>query len=293
MPERKPPEDILEALRESVEAAKKRRRRAPDGLAQVIRDAQAKTRDQPQLGTSCFPSEMALSDEVDELYGLPLDGFTQARNDLARRLRTERKPEAATEVAGLRKPTAAAWVVNQLVRERPEDIRALLAAADEIRAGADGDSRFRESVDRLARSAREILAGAGRTASDHVVQEVVTTLRAVAATEPEALETGRLTEGREASGFDALAGATPDRAPRRRATRPPSKDEAPRPSVDRAAVDAARKALSNARTEARELQRAAVAAEREAERARVAHERAEARVAAAQAELDAARGTGR
>jgi hypothetical protein len=124
------------------------------------------------------------------------------------------------------------------------------------------------------------------------VQEVVTTLRSVAATEPEALETGRLTESREASGFDALAGVAPKRSPRRRETKP-AKDKASRPSIDRAAVDAARKALSDARTEARELQRAAVAAEREAERARVAHERAETRVAAAQADLDAARGAGR
>ena len=236
---------------------------------------------------------MALSDDIDALYGLPLDEFTQARNDLARRLRGERKPEDAAEVAGLRKPTAAAWVVNQLVRERPDEVRALLAAANEIRAGAeDGDARFREAVDRLGRSAREILASSGRTASDHVVQEVVTTLRAVAATEPEALETGRLTEGREASGFDALAGAAPKRASSRRETKP-AKDKARRPSIDRAAVDAARKALADARTEARELQRAAVAAEREAERARVAHERAETRIAAAQADLDAARGAGR
>ncbi len=237
---------------------------------------------------------MALSDDVDALYGLPLDEFTQARNDLARRLRKERASDDAAEVAALRKPTAAAWVVNQLVRERPEEVRALLAAANEIRAGAeDGDGQFREAVDRLARGAREILASSGRTSSDHVVQDVVTTLRAVAATEPEALETGRLTEGREASGFDALAGAAPKRAPRRREKPQPAKDEAPQRSIDRAAVDAARKALSEARTEARELQRAAVAAERDAERARVAHERAETRFAAAQAELDAARGAGR
>jgi len=237
---------------------------------------------------------MALSDDIDALYGLPLDEFTRARNDLARRLRGERKPEEAAVVAALRKPTAAAWVVNQLVRERPDEVRALLTAANEIRAGAeDGDARFRETVDRLARSARAILASSGRTASDHVVQEVVTTLRTVAATEPEALEAGRLTEGREASGFDALAGAAPKRAPRRRETKPPAKSKASRPSIDRAAVDAARKALSDARTEARELERTAIAAEREAERARVAHERAETRVTAAQADLDAARGTGR
>ena len=233
---------------------------------------------------------MALPDEVDALYGLPLDEFTRARNDLARRLRTERQSDDAAEVAALRKPSAAAWVVNQLVRERPDEVRALLAAANEIRAGAeDGDARFREAVDRLARSAREILAASGRTSSDQVIQEVVTTFRAVAATEPEVLETGRLTQGREASGFDALAGAAPRRGPRRREKPRPSKDEARRPSVDRAAVDAARKALADARTEARELRRVAVSAEREAERTRVAHERAEARVATAKAELDAAR----
>lgn len=237
---------------------------------------------------------MALSDDVDALYGLPLDEFTRARNDLTRRLRAERKPEDAAEVAGLRKPTAAAWVVNQLVRERRDEVRALLAAANDLRAGAeDGDARFREAVDRLARSARETLVASGRSAPDHVVQEVVTTLRAVAATEPEALETGRLTKGREASGFEALAGAAPKRAPRRRETKQPAKDEPPQRSIDRAAVDAARQALSDARTAARELQRAAVAAEREAERARVAHERAETRVAAAQADLDAARGARR
>jgi len=43
---------------------------------------------------------MALSDDIDALYGLPLDEFTRARNDLARRLRGERKAEDAAEVAG-------------------------------------------------------------------------------------------------------------------------------------------------------------------------------------------------
>jgi hypothetical protein len=233
---------------------------------------------------------MALSDDIDALYGLPLDEFTPARNDLARRLRGEKEREDAAEVAGLRKPTAAAWVVNQLVRERPDEVRALLSAANEIRAGSeDGDARFRTSVDGLARSAREILAASGRTSSDQVIQEVVTTLRAIAATEPEALETGRLTQGREASGFDALAGGAPKLGPRREKPRP-AREEARRPSVDRAAVDAARKALASARTEARELGRVSVAAEREAERARVAHERAETRLTKAKAELDAARG---
>lgn len=231
---------------------------------------------------------MALPEDVDALYGLPLDEFTQARNDLAKRLRAEKRRDDASEVAALRKPSAAAWVVNQLVRGRRDEVRALLAAARGIRDGAaDGDARFREAVDRLARSARAVVAASGRSGSDQVVQDAVTTLRALAATEPEALETGQLTEGREASGFDALAGAAPRRAARQTAERRPK--ERPKPSVDRAAVDAARQALSAARDEVRALRKAAVAAEREAERARAALERGEQRVAAAEAELAAAR----
>jgi hypothetical protein len=231
---------------------------------------------------------MALPEDVDALYGLPLDEFTKARNDLARRLRAEKRRDDASAVAALRKPSAAAWVVNQLVRERRDEVEALLAAAKGIREGAeDGDARFREAVDRLARSARAVVAASGRSGSDQVVQDAVTTLRALAATEPEALETGQLTEGREASGFEALAGAAPRRAPRREGGKPPK--EKPRPSVDRAAVDAARQALSAARDEVRELRKAAVAAEREAERARAALDRGEQRIAAAEAELAAAR----
>ncbi len=232
---------------------------------------------------------MALPEDVDALYGLPLDEFTKARNDLAKRLRAEKRRDDASEVAALRKPSTAAWVVNQLVRERRGEIEALLAAAKGIREGAeDGDARFREAVDRLARSARAVVAASGRSGSDQVVQDAVTTLRALAATEPEALETGQLTEGREASGFDALAGAAPPRAARgeRGGKRPKEK---PKPSVDRAALEAARQALSAARDEVRELRKAAVAAEREAERARAALERGEQRIAAAEAELAAAR----
>jgi hypothetical protein len=232
---------------------------------------------------------MALAEDVDTLYGLPLDEFTTARNDLAKRLRAERRRDEAAEVAALRKPSVAAWVVNRLVREQPEDVAALVGAADEIRGGAeDADGRFRDAIDRLARAARSLRLASGRPPSDQVVQEAVTTIRTLAATEPRALEAGRLTEGREASGFDALAGGAMPAA-RRRAAKSARKEETARPTVDRAAVAAARKALEDARAEARELRQAAVAAERAAERARVALERAEARVSSAQDAVDAAR----
>ena len=54
--------------------------------------------------------------DVDELYGLPLDEFVPARNALARELKGAGEPAEAAEVAALRKPSVAAWAVNQLVR---------------------------------------------------------------------------------------------------------------------------------------------------------------------------------
>jgi hypothetical protein len=233
---------------------------------------------------------MAAAEDADDLYALPLDEFTAARNDRAKQLRAEGRREEAAEIAALRKPSVAAWVVNRLAREHRDDVGALIAAASEIRSGGeDGEARFREAIDRLARAARELRVSSDRPPSDQVVQEVVTTLRTLAATEPDALLAGQLVEGREASGFDALAGSAPPPRARRSRETPRREKEERKPTVDRDTVDAARKALAAARDEARELRRAAVAAEREAERARVALQRAEARVAEAEAELDAAR----
>ena len=70
---------------------------------------------------------------ADELYGLPLAEFTKARDELARRLRKEGKGDEADAVKALRKPTAAAWALNQLSRQRPKDIKALLATGKRLR----------------------------------------------------------------------------------------------------------------------------------------------------------------
>ena len=73
----------------------------------------------------------------------------------------------------------AAWVVNRLAREQRADVKVLVGAAAEIRAGKPGaDDRFRAAADELVRAGRETLAGAGRPATDAVVRDVATTLRA-------------------------------------------------------------------------------------------------------------------
>src|SRR5438477_2189923 len=161
-------------------------------------------------------------DEIDQLFALPLDEFTAARNELARRLKQDGDAEAAEAVRGLAKPTVAAWAVNQLARREPAAVRALLnvaarlrsaqerslkgeRAADELR-GAQAEER--EIIRRLTRSAEGVLREAGRPASGTTLERAASLLRAAAVDEPgrAALRQGRLTGDVEVAGFDAFAG---------------------------------------------------------------------------------------
>lgn len=226
---------------------------------------------------------MATTD-AETLYGLPLDEFTAARDERAKAHRREGRKEDAARVAALRKPVLAAWVVNRLARDERETMRGLVEAAGAIKSGGDGAERvFREALDRLTAAARSLLLAEGR-APDPVLQQVSATLRAGAASDPDALLAGTLTQPIEASGFGAMAGAALAPQPSR-ASRPKSK-----PRVDRKAVESARRAVADAREEARRLQRAATAAERDARKARQAAEAARERLGEAEARLAEARG---
>ena len=226
---------------------------------------------------------MVPADEIDALYGLPLDEFTNARNELARALRTEGRRDEADEVAALRKPSLAAWVVNQLARDRGDEVRALVDAAKAIKAGDDaGDDLFRATLDRLLPGAREVLGATGRSPSDSVLQQVATTLRASAATAAEELTAGRLTEAREATGFEAALSGAP---PRPRRPKRPKQQTTERRKTDRAALDAARRSLTEARDAVRERRRLLAAAEKEARHAKEALEDAEDRVTEAERRL--------
>src|SRR5256885_6415963 len=160
--------------------------------------------------------------EIDELFALPLDEFTAARNELARRLKNEGDAEAAEQVRGLAKPSVPAWAVNQLARHDPEDVRSLLnvgarlrsaqerslqgeRAADELRAA---QAEERDLVRKLTQRAGELVRAAGRPATGATLDRVSSTLRAAALGEPgrTLLREGRLSGEVEVSGFDAFAG---------------------------------------------------------------------------------------
>src|SRR5205807_556642 len=102
------------------------------------------------------------TDEIaDQLYALPIEEFTQARNDAATELRKAGRRDEAEEVKALRKPTAVAGAVNRLVREHRDQVEEYLTAAAELRdaqVAGKGDvaaatKRERETLDRLLRLA--------------------------------------------------------------------------------------------------------------------------------------------
>src|SRR4030081_1955961 len=115
-----------------------------------------------------------LQAEVDRLYALPLDQFTPARDELARRLRSDGDRDASAEVKGLRKPNLLAWALNQARHRDPERVDELIAAGerlqkaqDQLVAGGergllrDAGADERRLVEEVVALAERELAGAG------------------------------------------------------------------------------------------------------------------------------------
>jgi hypothetical protein len=245
-------------------------------------------------------------EEIDRLYSLPLEEFTGARNVLAARLGREGKREQAKHVRGLRRPTLAAWTVNQLVRRRRHDVDALLEAGVKLReqqqavllgdTSTDGlreaTEAARSALESLVESARSELDEQGRRATDATVEAVARTLRA-AAFDPEAgelLAQGRLTREVESVGFDALAGMVlPAERGRGRGTKQASEK---RPAATRAQerrIAALTERVAGLRQATKEAETKANRAEREAGKLRKLAERERSRLVEAEAKLAAER----
>jgi len=153
---------------------------------------------------------MAVDEVTAELYGLPLDAFTSTRNSKARELKAAGDEEAASRVAALKKPTTAAWLVNQLVRREREQVDLLLDLGRELRAGMAGLSadelrtltkRRYQLVSLLVNTALSY-AGPRRPGAD-VASDVQTTLEATLADpdSADAVAAGSLTQPLHVSGF--------------------------------------------------------------------------------------------
>ena len=251
----------------------------------------------------------------EDLYGLPLEEFTPARDALAKELKAAGQKDGAAEVKRLRKPSLAAWALNQAAREHPEAIQRLREAGLDLRAAQEeamaGDAgRLRdagralaEEVDRVSGLAAAVLQAAGRPVSGAQQEKVVSTLRTAAIDDEagDALARGVLVDELEPAGFSLLgSGAALDTPPSRPAAKAPSRTSgdgdgrkslpgAERPPKKPKASKEALEAVEAAR---RELRRCDAEADTAATRARRRAERAEAaakRAVEAQREADEAR----
>ena len=256
--------------------------------------------------------------DADALYGLPLDRFVPERAAFARQLRSAGDREGAAEVAALRKPSVAAWAVNQLVRTQPRAIKELYAAGDALtktqeqlmagkadaRSLREANSRERTAADALISLARGLLSTDGHELSPSVLDRVSETLNAAAldAGARAAVQDGRLERELQHAGLGAVgvsvsapATARSARAPRSAPARAPRSAPAPerkqrRPDpreAERARVEArraARVAEAEARRRAEVAERAVHAAGQRREVAAKALEDAEGRLARARTE---------
>lgn len=247
------------------------------------------------------PEENAVEQAADELYGLAPGEFTSARDARAKELRSAGDREAANAVKALRKPTVAAWALNQLSRRKGKDLDRLLAAGEKLRAAqeellAGGDrsafqdaaARERELVAELTAAAAELAGEAGEHGTG-LEEKVAATLHAAALDEETAAElrAGRLLREREAiGGFGAAAPPSePAPAPRRepakaaKTRRPKGADADRRKDAERREAAEQRQRLAAARTDERHARRELEAAEKALKSAATRAEAAEAHAA--------------
>jgi hypothetical protein len=168
----------------------------------------------------------AIADRVSaaaaELYGTDPQQFTDRRKALAAAARDAGEADAAKRIAGLRKPTRAAWVVNTLTRADPDAPARLGGLAADLRAAeqARDGPRLRElSAERGALI--DALTGQALTVAGvpdppaGLRDEVAATLTAALADPEVAAEfaTGTLTRAAQWAGFGlALPAGGPDTA---------------------------------------------------------------------------------
>ncbi|HUA45402.1 MAG TPA: hypothetical protein VMA77_09265 [Solirubrobacteraceae bacterium] len=253
--------------------------------------------------------------DVDELYGLPLERFVPERNALAREQRNAGRRDEAAEVAALRKPSVAAWAVNQLVRTQRRGIGELLEAGDGLREAhaavlegrGDGSSlraaveRERLAVEALIDAARGLLTSDGHELSPTIIDRVADTLQAAALDDDarRQVEDGRLERELRHVGLGVASGSpAPARAPTGAPTRArrtgggasetPAKRAGAAGDTERALRERAQ-ARAEARAEARAVEREArrrlERAERSAQLALERRDRAAQSLEEAEAEL--------
>ncbi|HVF06754.1 MAG TPA: hypothetical protein VNA20_18100 [Frankiaceae bacterium] len=158
----------------------------------------------------------------DDLYGIDPEEFVPARDAIVRELRKTDKA-AAAQVARLRRPTVAAYGINVVAREHPDEVTALLDAGDRLRAAQENALRGDAGALRTAtEERRRAVAAVAGLVADVLGERAPAQAGAVSATleaatvDPDVAElvrAGRLDKERSAAaagfGFGEIGDWTP------------------------------------------------------------------------------------
>lgn len=160
-----------------------------------------------------------ITGRVARLYQEPLGSFVAQRNALARDLAGAGQRDLSTRIKALTRPSAAAWVVNQLYWHERREYDALLAAGAAARdaqqarlSGRGGDlaRAFAERdviVERLTRGGERLAAAGGLKLSGDGRGRLRTSLEAIALRAGDtSLVHGQLADDVALPGLQALAG---------------------------------------------------------------------------------------
>ncbi|MFI2665101.1 hypothetical protein [Micromonospora carbonacea] len=151
-------------------------------------------------------------DLLRRLYTEPPEAFVATRDAAVAEARRAGDPATAREIARLRRPTVAAWLVNLLALRRPELVADLTQLAEALRA-AQRDLRGprlrelsgqrRAAVAALVAEARRLAADAGQPAGKLPLGEVEATLNAALSDAEVAgqVRSGRLLRAASYAGF--------------------------------------------------------------------------------------------
>lgn len=217
-----------------------------------------------------------------ELYRLPPEAFTDAREERADQARDMGEAELATAIRRLRRPTTAAWAVNLLSAHESERLSTLMDVGQRLRsarssgAGAELRRGDQERVDLtrvLADRAAELAAGQGRPLKPAMLDQVTETLNAAVsdADAAAAVREGALTKPLAYSGFGSNL-------------QPP--EPAPPTASGRSGESGDRRALDEARADSEQAERTAAQLEQELHRVRDKRECAVQQRDEARAELE-------
>ncbi len=229
---------------------------------------------------------------IDELYGVPLEGFVAARDELAKELIAAGDGDEAKRVKSLRKPTATAWALNRVARERPELMAALVDAHARLRS-ADSATAMRAASEARMASIQQIVA-APEDATEAVRKKMRSTLLATA-TDPaaeEALIAGRLQSELEPGGlggFDMGSGFTTTTPAPARTSKSKASDRTNAGKPESAKTIKARERMERMQQEADEAAAEATTLRADADRAERLAASAEERAAKKQAVAEKAR----